>query len=132
MTHRYFRLRLISICRFLQSINFMLYLRMGWMSLTAGIRIRAVYAPLLVVYFSIICSIHWLQRRYLHLCCENLLMHGWFCWHDSGSHRLHFLADGVTKVASRQWHYIFRISELFVFLETWPSKKSRFVEDESP
>lgn len=123
MHHGYFRglNSRIQFARFSRSIDSMLYLRMRRMRLTAGIRIGAVYASLLVV-FPIARGIHRLCRWRLHLRAEDLLVRGWFHRH-AGSHRLHLLADGVTKVAGRQWHYIFRVSELFVFLETRPRWK---------
>lgn len=91
------------------------------MRLTAGIRIRAVYASLLVVRSAKAGDIHRLCRGRFRFHGEDLLMRDRLHRHDSsGSHRLHLLADGITKVAGRQWHYIFRVSELFVFLETRP------------
>ena len=108
----------------------MLYLRMRRMRLTAGIRIGAVYTSLLVVRFPIASSVHRLCRRHFRFRGEDRLMSDRLDRHSSRTHRLHLLADEVAKVAGRQWHYIFCVSELFVLLEKRPrSEGFRFVKE---
>lgn len=108
----------------------MLYLRMRRMRLTAGIRIGAVYASLLVVRFPIANGVHRLCRRHLRFRGEDRLMSDRFDRHSSRTHRPHLLADGIAKVAGCQWHYIFCVSEVFVLLEKRPrSEEFQFVKE---
>ena len=104
-----------------RSIDSMQYLRLRRMRLTAGIRVRAVHAPLLVVRPPVAGHVQRLRRGRLRIGQHHL--QGLLLRQHPRPQGSHLLADGSTKVAGRQWHYIFRVSELFVLLETRPTWK---------